>query len=366
MSSITSEPSNTQQTLSGLNKKDYQKTVDGKQTDLYVLKNAAGAEVCITNYGGKIVSIMVPDKNGKLSDVVCGHKNIDDYLSSKEPYFGAIIGRYGNRIAGGKFSIDDVEYTLEQNNGPNSLHGGPKGFHAQVWDAKKLSDKVLELTYVSPDGEEGFPGELTTIVTYTLTDDNAVDIAYKATTTKPTVVNLTNHSYFNLSGKDTSSVESEIVTINADSFIPVNENLIPLGKPETVTGTPMDFKTPHIIGERINNDFTQLKIARGYDHTWVLNKSNPDELSFAAKLEDADTGRVMDVFTTEPGMQMYTGNFMDSNAWGKQGNAYPFRSGVCFEVQHFPDSPNQPNFPSVILRPGETYKSRCIYKFSVK
>jgi aldose 1-epimerase len=363
--SITSDPAETQLTLSGLNKKKYQKTIDGKQTDLYVLRNASGMEVCITNYGGKIVSIMVPDKNGKMTDVVLGHPSMDEYLTSQEPYFGAVCGRTGNRIAKGKFTLDGKEYQLAINNGPNNLHGGLKGFNAVVWDVKQVNNDSIILSYLSEDGEEGFPGNLTTEITYKLTDDNAVDISYEATTDKPTIINLTNHSYFNLSGAGDPYIGDHLLTINADTYLPTDDTAIPFGKPEKVEGTPMDFRTPYEIGTRINDDFQQLIYGKGYDHTYILNKSE-NELSFCSKAVSPKTGIVMDTYTTEPGVQLYTGNWMTGEFTAKNGQRYPMRSAFCLETQHFPDSINKPEYPSVVLRPGETYKSRCIYKFSVE
>lgn len=351
--------------LSGLNKLDFQKLVDGKQTDLFVLKNTSGMEVCITNYGAKIVSVMVPDKNKKMVDVVLGHPSIDEYLTSQEPYFGAICGRTGNRIAKGKFTLDGNEYTLAINNGPNNLHGGLKGFNAVVWDAKQINNQTIQLTYLSKDGEEGFPGNLTTILTYTLADDNAIEIDYKATTDKPTIINLTNHSYFNLSGAGDSYIGDHLLTINADTYLPTDDTAIPYGKPEKVKGTPMDFSTPHEIGARIEENFQQLIFGKGYDHTYILNKEK-DELSLCSTAVSPKTNIVMETYTTEPGVQLYTGNWMTGEFAAKEGKHYPMRSAFCLETQHFPDSINKPEYPSVILRPGETFESKTIYKFSVK
>lgn len=350
-------------TLSGLMKSDFVSEVEGKPTALYVLKNKNGAEACITNYGGRLVSVMVPDKNGKMTDVVLGYDNIGQYVQSDGNY-GALIGRYGNRINQGKFTLDDIEYTLPQNNGAHCLHGGPQGYHARMWDAKQLNDQALELTYLSKDGEVGFPGNLDIKVTYTLTDDNAVGIKYEATTDKKTVVNLTNHSYFNLSGVPGSDVLDQLVMINADNYTPVDSTLIPVGI-SPVDGTPLDLRTPVAIGKQINDPFQQLQFGRGYDLNWVLN-TNGDKNVLAAKAYSPTSGIALEVYTNEPGIQFYTGNFMDGKDTGKHGVLYPHRGALCLETQHYPDSPNHPDFPSVVLNPGEKYLSECIYKFTVE
>ena len=350
-------------TLSGLMKSDFVSEVEGKPTALYVLKNKNGAEACITNYGGRLVSVMVPDKNGKMTDVVLGYDNIGQYVQSDGNY-GALIGRYGNRINQGKFTLDDIEYTLPQNNGAHCLHGGPQGYHARMWDAKQLNDQALELTYLSKDGEAGFPGNLDIKVTYTLTDDNAVGIKYEATTDKKTVVNLTNHSYFNLSGVPGSDVLDQLVIINADNYTPVDSTLIPVGI-SPVDGTPLDLRTPVAIGKQINDPFQQLQFGRGYDLNWVLN-TNGDKNVLAAKAYSPTSGIALEVYTNEPGIQFYTGNFMDGKDTGKHGVLYPHRGALCLETQHYPDSPNHPDFPSVVLNPGEKYLSECIYKFTVE
>lgn len=350
-------------TLSGLMKSDFVSEVEGKPTALYVLKNKNGAEACITNYGGRLVSVMVPDKNGKMTDVVLGYDNIGQYVQSDGNY-GALIGRYGNRINQGKFTLDDVEYTLPQNNGAHCLHGGPQGYHARMWDAKQLNDQALELTYLSKDGEAGFPGNLDIKVIYTLTDDNAVGIKYEATTDKKTVVNLTNHSYFNLSGVPGSDVLDQLVMINADNYTPVDSTLIPVGI-SPVDGTPLDLRTPVAIGKQINDPFQQLQFGRGYDLNWVLN-TNGDKNVLAAKAYSPTSGIALEVYTNEPGIQFYTGNFMDGKDTGKHGVLYPHRGALCLETQHYPDSPNHPDFPSVVLNPGEKYLSECIYKFTVE
>lgn len=350
-------------TISGLMKSDFVSEVEGKPTALYVLKNKNGAEACVTNYGGRLVSVMVPDKNGKMTDVVLGYDNINQYVQSDGNY-GALIGRYGNRINQAKFTLDDTEYTLPKNDGMHCLHGGPQGYHARMWDAKQLNDQSLELTYLSKDGEAGFPGNLNIKVTYTLTDDNAVDIKYEATTDKKTVVNLTNHSYFNLSGVPGSNVLDQLVMINADNYTPVDSTLIPVGI-SPVDETPLDLRTPVAIGKQINDPFQQLLFGRGYDLNWVLN-TNGDKNVLAAKAYSPTSGIALEVYTNEPGIQFYTGNFMDGKDTGKHGVTYPHRGAFCLETQHYPDTPNHPDFPSVVLNPGEKYTSECIYKFTVE
>ncbi|MDR1121198.1 MAG: galactose mutarotase [Dysgonamonadaceae bacterium] len=349
--------------ITGLKALDFQKLVDEKQTDLFILTNKNGLEMTVCNYGAKIVSLSVPDKNGKLVDVVTGHNNIEEYLNSEEPYFGAVCGRTGNRIAKGKFTLNGKEYTLAINNGPNNLHGGLKGFNAVVWNARQIDVQTLELTYFAKDGEEGFPGNLTTVVTYKLTDDNAVQIDYWATTDQATVINLTNHSYFNLSGAGDPYVGDHLLQINADTYLPTDETAIPYGKPEPVEGTPMDFRQPTEVGLRINDNFQQLIFGKGYDHTYVLNKKG-NELSFCAKVESPKTGIIMDVYTTEPGVQLYTSNWTTGNFIAKNGQRYPERCALCLETQHFPDSINKPEYPSVVLRRGEVFESRTVFKFS--
>lgn len=350
-------------TLSGLLKSDFVSEVEGKPTALYVLKNKNGAEACITNYGGRLVSVMVPDKNGKMTDVVLGYDNVDQYVKSDGNY-GALIGRYGNRINQAKFTLDETEYTLPANDGMHCLHGGPLGYHTRMWDAKQLNDQALELTYLSKDGEAGFPGNLDIKVTYTLTDDNAVDIKYEATTDKKTVVNLTNHSYFNLSGVPGSDVLDQVIMINADNYTPVDETLIPTGI-SAVAETPLDLRIPVAIGKHINEPFDQLQKGRGYDHNWVLN-SNGDKNVLAAKAYSPTSGIALEVYTNEPGIQFYTGNFMDGKDTGKHGVLYPHRGAFCLETQHYPDTPNHPDFPTVVLNPGEKYFSECIYKFTAE
>lgn len=352
-------------TLSGLSWDDFSKSIGGKDTELCVLTNVNGVELTITNYGAKIVSLMVPDRNGKLIDVVTGHATLADYLVSEEPYFGAVCGRYANRIAKGKFTLDGTTYTLPVNNGPNSLHGGIEGFNAKVWDIEYRDDRSVQLKYVSADGEEGFPGELETTVTYSLTDDNEVMILYQAVTDKPTVLNLTNHSYFNLSGAGDPYIGDHLLTINADYYLPTDSTAIPYGAKEKVEGTPMDFRQPHEVGERINDDFEQLVFGKGYDHTYVLNKTD-EELSFCARCQSPKTGIVLEVYTTQPGVQLYTGNWMTGNFEGKPGQRYPERAALCLETQHFPDSPNQPGYPTTVLRPGQRFESSTYFKFSAE
>ncbi|KAA6344996.1 Aldose 1-epimerase [termite gut metagenome] len=345
----------------------FQKAVDNKQTDLFILKNSSGMEVAVTNYGCTILSIMVPDKESKYANVVLGHDSIDSVINSPEPFLNTTIGRYGNRIAEGKFVLEDTEYTLSINNGPNSLHGGPKGFHTRVWDAKQIDEKTLELCYFSAEGEESFPGNLDVTVTYSLEEnENALVISYKATTDQTTIVNLTNHAFFNLAGiaTPTPSIEDHLVTINAEYYIPINEVCIPTGEILKVEDTPIDFRTPHAIGERINDTFPQLINGSGYDHCYVLDKDEQGELSWAASCIDRVSGRVLEVYTTEPGLQLYTGNWLNGFT-GAHGATYPARSGICFEAQCFPDTPNRPYFPTASLAPGDEYQQVTIYKFDV-
>jgi len=357
-----------QQTISGLNTADFQQIVDGKETKLCTLTNKTGAEATILNYGAKIVSLMVPDRNGVLTDIVTGHSSIGDYLASEEPYFGSVCGRYGNRIAKGQFTLDGILYDkLAINNGPNNLHGGLKGFNAVVWDMRQTDKRTVVLDYTSADGEEGFPGNLQITIAYRLTDKNTLIILYQAVTDKPTVVNLTNHSYFNLSGAGDPSIGDHLLTINADYYLPTDSTAIPYGPKEKVEGTPMDFLKFHKVGERIDDDFEQLIFGKGYDHTYILNKEEGEnKLSFCACCVSPKTGIVMKVYTTEPGVQLYTGNWMTGNLVGKNGQRYPMRSALCLETQHFPDSPNKPEYPSTTLRPGEVFKSYTDFVFSTE
>jgi len=349
-------------TLERLHKEDFRKTVDGKAVELFLLTNANGVEVSIINYGAKVVSVLVPDKRGNWVDVVLGKSNIDDYLNDQEPYFGAICGRTANRIADGKFFLEGVEYHLAINNGPNNLHGGIKGFNAVVWDARQLDGQTLELTYLSKDGEEGFPGNLQVKAIYHLTDDNALEISYEATTDKTTILNLTNHSYFNLSGEGDPYIGDHKLQINADYYLPASDVAIPLGKREEVEGTPFDFRSEHTIGERIDEDAIQMVYGNGYDHNFILNPSEQD-LVFCAKAVSPKTGVAMEIFTTEPGVQLYTGNYLDGSFTGKNGHSYPKRSAFCLETQHFPDSIHHPDFPSVVLKPEDKFRSKTVYKF---
>lgn len=350
-------------TDSGLLQSKFQAQVNGKQTDLYTLRNKNNMEVCVTNFGGRIVSVMVPDKDGQMRDVVLGFDSIQDYIS-KPSDFGASIGRYANRINQGKFTLDGVEYQLPRNNYGHCLHGGPQGFQYQVYDAVQVNPQELELTYLAEDGEEGFPGNTTCKVIMELTDDNAIDIRYEAETDKPTIVNMTNHSYFNLDG-DAGSNAEHLLTIDADYYTPVDSTFMTSGEIVTVEGTPMDFRTPTPVGARINEyDFAQLKNGNGYDHNWVLNTKG-DVNRKCASLKSPKTGIVLDVYTNEPGIQVYAGNFLDGSLTGKKGITYNQRASVCLETQKYPDTPNKPEWPSAVLRPGEKYMSQCIFKFSV-
>jgi aldose 1-epimerase len=344
----------------------FQQTIDGKQTDLFILKNSHDMQAAITNYGGRLVSLLVPD-NGKLIDVLVGFDNVKSYTDSTEPYFGALIGRYGNRIADGKFKLDNKEYKLFINNGKNSLHGGEKSFRAVVWDAKQTSDSTLELSYLSKDMEEGYPGNLMVKVIYTLTNANELSIDYEATTDKKTVINLTNHAYFNLNGYGSGDILNHELMLNADNFTPVDSTLIPKGKNISVKNTPFDFTKLTPIGSRINQkENEQIKFGGGYDHNFVLNSNPSKDLNLAAKVVADKSNIIMEVFTQEPGVQFYTGNFLDSKHILKGGKKDDFRTAFCLETQHFPDSPNQPNFPSTVLEVGKKYKTKTIYKFSVK
>ena len=353
-----------EKTASGLEPANFRTEVDGKQTDLFVLENKNGMEVCITNFGGRIVSVMVPDKDGVMRDVVLGFDSIQDYIKFPSD-FGATIGRYANRINQGKITVDGVEYQLPRNNYGHCLHGGPKGYQYQVFDARQLSNQVLELTYLSKDGEEGFPGNLTCKVTFSLTDDDAIDIRYSAETDRTTVVNMTNHSYFNLDGDPSESNSDYLLTIDADAYTPVDSTFMTTGEIVSVEGTDMDFRTPTAVGARIDNDFEQLKNGKGYDHNWVLNTKG-DITRPCATLESPVTGIVLDVYTNEPGIQIYAGNFLDGTLTGKKGIVYGHRASVCLETQKYPDTPNKPEWPSALLKPGEKYDSHCIYRFSVK
>jgi aldose 1-epimerase len=339
------------------------KMPDGTVVSLYTLTNDKGMQVTITNYGGAIVSLVTPDQHGRLNDVVLGLDTLADYLE-RSPYFGCITGRYANRIAHAKFTLDGVEYKLAQNDGNNHLHGGKKGFDKMVWAAQEIrSDEGvgLNLSYISPDGEENYPGTLAMAVTYTLTNNGEFKIHYQATTDKNTVVNLTNHSYFNLAGAGSGDILGHQLMLNADRFTPIDNTLIPTGELRSVAGTPLDFRQMTVIGDRIEQDDDQLAFGGGYDHNWVLNTDG--SLTLAARVQEPTSGRVMEVYTTEPAIQFYSGNFLNGLT-GKAGQVYPKRSGFCLETQHYPDSPNKPDFPSTVLKPGEIYQTTTIYKFS--
>ncbi len=350
-------------------KKLFEKMVDGKQTSLYTLENSNGVKVTLTNYGGKIVNIWLPDRNGKKADIILGFNTIDEYITGSKS-FGATVGRYANRIAKAAFTLDSVEYHLPVNNGPNSIHGGPDGFYSKVFDANEIETprgKMVEMHYLSPEGENGFPGTLDFYVTFKLTEKNELEINYRATTDKPTVLNVTNHSYFNLRGEGQGEITGLEVVINADSVAEVaNNEMIPTGIYRNIVGTPMDFTTTRLVSKDIDADYDQLKYGGGYDHAWILNKKEAGELSFAASAYEPESGRFMEVFTTEPSIQFFTGNSLNGSQIGKSGVGYARRTGFCFETQHVPDSPNHPNFPSTVLRPGEIFNSATIYKFAVR
>ena len=349
-----------------IRKQPFGTTTEKKPVDLYTLTNINGVEVSIMTYGGIVVSLKVPDRKGKLQEVTLGYDTLDGYLKNNSPYFGALIGRYGNRIGKGRFSLGGREYRLATNNGESHLHGGIRGFDKAVWKPTEVRGQKsvgLKLDYVSADGEEGYPGALTVTAVYTLTNDNELKIDYLATTTKETIVNLTNHAYFNL-GTDANILKHEVM-INADRFTPISEAFIPTGELRSVKGTPMDFTTPTAIGARISQKDEQLIRGNGYDHNWVLNRKDTS-LSLAARVEEPTSGRVLEVFTTEPGVQFYTGNFLDGTIKGKAGKVYQQRTGFCLETQHFPDSPNHANFPSTVLKPGQKYATTTVYKFSAK
>ena len=352
--------------LSGLKAADFRKEIDGKHTDLYVLTNSKGYEVAATNYGGALVAIMVPDRDGKVANVIQGHDNIDDVISSPEPFLSTLIGRYGNRICKGKFTLEGKEYSLAINNGPNALHGGPTGFHKRVWDAEQVAPNHLRLHYTAEDMEEGFPGRLEMMVDYIWTDDNELVIDYRGTTDKTTIVNMTHHGYFSLAGiaNPTPTIEDLICEINADHYIPIDDTSIPLGTIDSVKGTPFDFTTPKPVGRDIDADDVQTKNGAGYDHCFVLNKKEEGECTFAARITEPHSGRTMEVYTTEPGVQVYTDNWATGYPL-QHGATAPRRSAICFEAQHFPDSPNRPYYPTVVLHPGEVYTQKTVYKFGV-
>ncbi len=342
----------------------FEKTIDGKQTHLFILKNKNGLQAALTNYGAHLISLAVPDKAGKMTDVVIGFDNIDAYKKALSAYYGATIGRYGNRIAKGHFVLEGKRYDLFINNKPNTLHGGEKGFNDVIWDTKQVNDHTISFTYLAKDMEEGYPGNLNCKVTYELTDDNAVKISYEATTDKTTVVNLTNHSYFNLNGVGSGTILNHEVQLKAGNYTPVDSTLIPTGKIEPVAGTPFDFTKPATIGSRINDNNEQLKNGKGYDHNFVLDKH--DITTPIATVVGDKSGIKLEIFTEEPGLQFYSGNFMTGGNTMLGGKTDDYRTGFAMETQHYPDSPNQPQFPSTVLKPGETYKTVTIYKFSVE
>ena len=348
------------QAATKLTSSDFGKTREGTPVRLYTFTNQSGVEAAVTNYGGRIVSLKVPDKKGALGDVVAGFDSLDGYLDIN-PYFGALVGRYANRIGHAQFTLNGVLYKIPKNNGDNSLHGGLRGFDKVVWSAHEMPDGGLELVYLSKDGEEGYPGNCKVTVRYHLTDANELKIEYSASTDKDTVINLTNHAYFNLKGD--GDILGHLLTLNADRFTPVDAGLIPTGELKPVAGTPFDFRKSTAIGARIGQNDEQLKFGKGYDLNWVLNKKG-DELSMAARVEEPSSGRVMEVWTTQPGVQFYTGNNLNGTLKGKGGKVYAPRSALCLETQHFPDSPNKPKFPSVVLKPGVEFKSTTIYRFT--
>jgi aldose 1-epimerase len=343
--------------------KNFEKEVNSKKLELFTLKNANDITCQISNYGGRLVSLWVPDRNGNFEDVVLGYSDIEDYLSSKEKYFGATIGRYGNRIARGEFSLDGKQYILACNSGLVHLHGGNAGFDSVVWTAQQIDEQTLELSYISRHLEEGYPGNLTINVMYQLNNENELVIEYLATTDQSTIINLTHHSFFNLKGAGNGNINDHLLQVNATHYTPIDQNLIPNGELELVENTPMDFQELCSIGERLEENSQQLKYASGYDHNYAL-KQNPDGLNFAARVIEPVSGRVLEALTNEPGLQFYGGNFLDGTITGKNDKIYEYRSAFCLETQHYPDSPNNAHFPSCRLDPGEEYYSVCVYKFS--
>jgi aldose 1-epimerase len=347
-------------------RKAFQQLVDGKPTDLFILQNENGVTAAITNYGARLVSLFVPDINDNFRDVVVGFDSLKGFLNSSERYYGATIGRCANRISNAKFILEGIEYSLEKNIGDNHLHGGIKGFHNVVWNAEQIDKNSLLLTYLSVDGEEGYPGNLNVELVYSLTNENEIKVAFKGATDKTTIVNLTNHSFFNLNGQGSGSIEKHILEINAEYFTPMDENSIPFGILESVTGTPLDFRNPVTIGGRINDNHIQLQNGKGYDHNFVLNKKPGERLSFTARAIGDESGIMMEVFTQEPGMQLYTGNFMKGQNTIKGGATDDYRSAFCLETQRFPDAANKPAFPSAILEPEGLYQTQTIFKFGIK
>ncbi len=364
-SACNSSKEASQQTLSGLDPQNFVSEYEGKPTALYTLKNANGMEVCVTNFGGRIVSIMVPDRNGDFKDVVLGFDSVQAYFPENNlSDFGASIGRYANRINQGKIVIEGDTIQLPQNNFGHCLHGGPTGWQYKVYGANQLNDSTLVLTMDSPDGDNNFPGNVKAEVTYTLLSNNSIDIAYKATTDKPTYINMTNHSYFNLNGNPTEPITNNILTVNAARYTPVDTTYMTTGEILEVKGTPMDFTVAKTVGDDIEKiDFDQIKNGNGYDHNWVLDTAG-DDTQVAASLLSPSTGILLDVYTNEPGIQVYSGNFLDGTQTGKHGIIYNQRTGICLETQKYPDTPNKPEWPSALLKPGETYNSHCVFKFS--
>ncbi len=355
-----------QKLLTTIDSTDFNRVMNGKEVRFFVIQNKNGIEASFTNYGQRLISLYVPDRDGNMKDIVLGFSNLEDYINSKEPYFGATIGRYANRIAKGKFQIDETTYELATNNGDNHLHGGPNGFHNVVWTANQISTNEIEFTRTSPNMEEGYPGNLEVKVNYVITDDNELKIRYFANADKQTPINLTHHSFFNLKGEGEDNINDHVLMINADHYTPIDSGLIPTGDIAKVTGTPFDFAKPKPIKKDIKTQNQQLGFGNGYDHNFVLNNTpkNAEGLVLAAKVMEPNNGRVMEVYTDEPGLQFYGGNFLDGSIVGKSGKAYEYRGSFCLETQHFPDSPNQKNFPSTLLSPSETYTSTCVYKFS--
>lgn len=364
MAAVVLTSCNQQSKNKAMVKKEIHGTYKGKEVSLFTLTNSNGNVLKLSSFGARIIWIEVPDRNGKKENITFGFDTFDGMING-DPYFGSVVGRYANRIAKGKFTLDGVEYTLALNNGPNSLHGGPGGWHSVVWDGEEVRNSqspAVKFTYHSPDMEEGYPGNMHVEVTYTWTDKDEIIIDYLCTTDKKTVLNITNHAYFNLQGAGNGDILGHELMINASRFVAVDSTLIPTGELRPVEGTPFDFKTPHTVGERIEEDYDQLKLGKGYDHTFVLDNVN----EVIATVYDPSTGRFMEVFTDQPGVQFYCGNFLNGTLKGHGGKPYIYRSGLCLETGHYPDSPNHPDFPTTVLNPGETFKSRTVYRFSVK
>lgn len=346
---------------------DFATTIDGKSVSLYTLDSGNGVSMQVSNFGGRVITLWVPDKDGNYEDIVYGHSNIDKYINyTGERCLGPVVGRYANRIAKGQFEIDGVKYQLPLNNNGQTLHGGPNGFDMKVWNVDKVTGNEIQLSYVSPDGEEGFPGTVNVKMVYTLTPDNEFKITYEATTDKPTHVNLSHHSFFNLKGEGNGTILDHILTINASKYTPVDSVLIPFGELVSVEGTPFDFRNPTAIGERIEAENEQLKNGGGYDHNWVVDRKSEKDVEFIASLYEPANGRLMEIYSDQPGIQFYSGNFLDGAVTGKYGKTHNFREAVALETQKYPDTPNQPSYPTTRLNPGETYTQTCIYKFSVK